>query len=553
MRNPVQRDGLGYVLDVPKDGVSIRADRIRESSGEITAELVVERAPDGHILRTRLNLLSATTRSSLAKDLSSRAPGPDWRKLLEVLCLGVVELEREGEPFQMIGRSPVRPEPPYLMRPMLFAGKPTILFGEGGVGKSSALAAAIAVSVASGQAAVDAWSVVTPGPVLVLDWEGDDGDWNDAVARIAAGMSIPPPLLHYRRMSGSLDGAVNEIAAYCDEHAIVLIVVDSVTWATRSMDRAAGIEEPAKRLFEALRHIGRSSLLIDHKSKAGLRDDESGSNPIGALVKVNAARASYELRRAGEPSADGTRHLALIARKLNPVAPQPPLGIAVRVTGGETRLWTEPVLLGDEVVVQQVKESGALWERIRDALLPGTPLTASQIVGRIGLDGPKDPIRTVENAMARKPAIFANAGGPGRDSRKWYLILQPGGGDVTVEGQMPVTWGRGDVPTTGRSATESPTGPVDNARDAPTDARAQNASMLRPMLADAPPPPDPPVGGYTERDSLSPVGRENLSPPVNVVTANGEGSRAQPPARESAPAPAGARAHEAAADWWEEL
>ena len=62
---------------------------------------------------------------------------------------------------------------------MLYVGKPTILFGEGGVGKSS-LAAAVAVAVQTGVAALDAWQVMASGNVLVLDWEGDGDDWNDA-------------------------------------------------------------------------------------------------------------------------------------------------------------------------------------------------------------------------------------------------------------------------------------------------------------------------------------------------------------------------------------
>ena len=87
-------------------------------------------------------------------------------------------------PSTATGRRPLRPQPPSLLRPMLYVGKPTILFGQGGVGKSSAIAAAIVVSVRTGVAALDAWEVVDSGEVLVLDWEGDADDWNDAVDSI---------------------------------------------------------------------------------------------------------------------------------------------------------------------------------------------------------------------------------------------------------------------------------------------------------------------------------------------------------------------------------
>jgi hypothetical protein len=420
MRNPVERDGLGYRWDITKEGVTLRADRLHESGEVLSAEVVVSRAPEGHLMRTRFNLLAAQTRSSLAKMLGAnpKGGGVAWGELLERFIDGVLELEREGPPFETIGSRPLRPQPPFLLRPMIYTGKPTILFGEGGVGKSSALAAAVAVSVQTGEAAIDAWQVVTPGNVLVLDWEGDGDDWNDAVARVAAGLRIEPPALHYRRMRGPLDAQVNEIAAYCDENDVVLVIIDSVTWASRSGERA-GVDEPTKRLFDALRAIGRASLLIDHKSKAAIRDDEGGSSPIGSIVKMNASRAAFELRKADDMDPDGTRHLALINHKQNPTALQPPLGIAVRVMGAETRIWTEPVRLGDAAVAREATSAGLVWERLRDLLRTRGPMTGLNLVAYLGLDG-KDPLRQVEMAMNRRPTIFGTDG-TDRNTRKWYL------------------------------------------------------------------------------------------------------------------------------------
>lgn len=425
MKNPVERDGLGYRWDIPKDGITLRADRLHESGEVLTAEVVIERAPEGRLVRTRINLLAAQTVASLGKQLGSQDRGRavEWNTILGRFIDGVLALEREGAPFETIGRRPLRPQPPYLLRPMLYAGKPTILFGEGGVGKSSAIAAAVAVSVQTGVAVLDAWQVITPGEVLVLDWEGDGDDWNDAVARLAAGLRIEAPALHYRRMKGALDGQVHEIATYCDQHDIRLLIVDSVTWATRNSGDRGSVDEPVKRLFDALRAIGRASLLIDHKSKAAIADDQStGASPIGSIVKVNAARATFELRKADEKDPDGTRHLALINRKVNPADEQGPLGIAVRYAGGETLMWTEPVRLADQTVARQVDAAGSLWQRIEDVLRVRGPMTGPTICGHLGIEG-KDPLRTVEIAMGRKPRVFGVAGEL-RNTRKWFLLAE---------------------------------------------------------------------------------------------------------------------------------
>lgn len=423
MKNPVRRDGLGYRWDIQRDGLTLKADRIHETGDTLTAEVVVERAPEGHLIRGRINLLAPQTRASFAKQLAAlpggKGQGVEWQETLERFFDGVLLLEREGPPFERIGTRALRPEPPYLIRPMVYVGKPTILFGEGGVGKSSTVAAAIAVSVQSGVPVLDCWNVVQRGDVLVLDWEGDGDDWNDATSRVCAGIGIEPIELHYRRMRGALDADVHRIAAYCDENDIALVIVDSVTWATREAGRGP-TDEPVKRMFDALRIIGRASLLIDHKSKAAIADDQTtGASPIGSIVKVNAARATFELRKADDTDADGTRHLALINWKQNPTALQPPVGIATRHVGGRTSLWTEPVRLNDTHVAREVNASGVLWQRIREVLLARGHMSGPTLVGHLGLGG-KDPLRQVETAMTRKSSVFGTTG-TDRNTRTWYL------------------------------------------------------------------------------------------------------------------------------------
>ena len=52
----LERVGLGYRWDIVSEGVRILADRITESRGDMSAEVTVQRSPEGHVMRARVNL-----------------------------------------------------------------------------------------------------------------------------------------------------------------------------------------------------------------------------------------------------------------------------------------------------------------------------------------------------------------------------------------------------------------------------------------------------------------------------------------------------------------
>ncbi len=354
MRPQVVRDGLGYRYEVPGEGVSIRADRIRESSGELTAELTVERAPEGHLAVTRINLLASQTRASFAKALALRSNHFDWAAAMEALCLGVLALERQGDPWVAVGRQPARISPPYLLAPFLFERKPTILFGEGGLGKSTVLASAIAVAVATGVVPMREWRSISTGPVIVLDWEGEPEDWNDSLVGICRGLAIDPIEVDHRVCRGPLETQIHAIVERAERIGAALVIVDSAEAAMRS-PRDSGTDDPAKRFYDALRLVPAAALVIDHVSKAVIEHGGRGS-PIGNVTKTNRARATWELRTSRKPDADGTRHLKLLNRKMNLDREHPPMGIGVLRADGAIRLWGEAIADDGDQIARRAPE-----------------------------------------------------------------------------------------------------------------------------------------------------------------------------------------------------
>lgn len=358
----LERVGLGYRWDIVSEGVRILADRITESRGDMSAEVTVQRSPEGNVMRGRVNLSSMTARKSTASYCRERAPNTDWQDLLERFAVAVIDHEREGSPIEKVGNRPLRGKPSWLLDPMLVEGTATILYGEGGIGKST-MTAAIAVSVATGQPLLEGWAVPKARKVLVLDWESDSDDWNDLFQLLRAGMAADDPDILYMSCAGALPGMLHRLSAVVSEQDIGLVVVDSVGLATPSSREGSDANESALRLFSALRTLGVTSLLIDHVSKAQVANETSVQGPYGSVYKTNSARSVYELRQASADD-DASRTVVLHHRKANRTARQQPVGI--RITRDDVHIHLERTEL------PHVSQFGRSSDR------EGRPLTGSQ-------------------------------------------------------------------------------------------------------------------------------------------------------------------------------
>lgn len=339
-RPRVERIGLGYLASFDKLGVKLRFDRLRESRGDTSCELIVLRY-DSHLLRQRFNLVSGPTRASTAKDLDGR-PRPkdwtrvDWREVLEMSCLAVLDLYRAGEPFSRVGHEPLSERSARrLIDPWLPFGKPTLLYAPWGAGKST-LGAALVVSLELGIEVVPGWPPPAP-PVrcLILDWESDRTEWNDRLARIAAGVgatwSVDQAALH-RACRAPLDEQVEQVAETIARHGIGFVLIDSAEKAIGASSAAESYGDRAGRLYEAIDRLGVTSVILDHVSGEDMKrtDGRVIRKAIGSTMKGAWARAVYELKRERDPDTVEKRvELVLHTAKVNDAAPQRPFEFAI--------------------------------------------------------------------------------------------------------------------------------------------------------------------------------------------------------------------------------
>lgn len=332
--------GLGYEAAGP-DGVMLTLTHVREIRGDLTAELTVARFGE-HLYRSRVNLSSGQARVSTARLLAAHPfgreiseeeggpwPAPDWRELLEQTAIGVLDLQREGEPIEQVGQLPMAERPPRVIDPYLPAAV-TLLWAPQGTGKST-LAVAVAVTLQEVVEVIPGWVPVSGCNVLILDWEAGPQEWNDRIARVAAGIGIEPPSIAYRRMRHPLADQVEQLAVELDRRDIGFVIVDSYEKAAGAGDAGASYEDKANRMFTALDRLARPALVLDHVAGEDVKGGVSRIHvkSIGSVLKGAWARATYDLKRDPELSSDARTELVLHNVKLNDAAKLRPYEFAV--------------------------------------------------------------------------------------------------------------------------------------------------------------------------------------------------------------------------------
>lgn len=338
------RKGLGYVGVFPPS-IKLEAHGLRWSGGELHAELHVT-VGGLAIHRARFNLSSTTARTTLAKTLSARSSTKvDWTRALEQLCQHILGEERRGEPFERVGRLARRQGTRYLLYPMMPVDEPTLLFADGGTGKSY-LAVAIACSVQAGIPILPGFDLRKKGPVLYLDWETSRDEINERVQAVCAGAGIEPVEFFYRRCTTALTDQVEEVAGLIAQEGIALVVADSLGFALGQQSERGSAEETAIRFFTAVRHLKTTVLGIDHLKKEDAQSKGGPLKPYGSGYKVNAARSTWSVRKQNDVDGD----LILENQKLNNGRRAAPVGLRATFEENEDGLTTKVTYSPMEVV-----------------------------------------------------------------------------------------------------------------------------------------------------------------------------------------------------------
>ena len=349
-RPPKQEVSGGvYVYTWDEEQVQIVVQRIREDSRHTpSAEIRIRGKTEGHIHNTRINLLSTQARNQVARHCAGRCTaGREWDAIVEQFAVMTLDHWRQGEPVINLGTVSPPPEPIYRLSPFLLEGETTLIYGDGGIGKSY-VAAYLASQIDQG-IKVGRYSPIQ-GKVLYLDYETNREIAARRFQAITRGFGFGEPSnVMYRFCFQPLAADIAEIQKIVAEENIDCIVIDSAGPACGGDPESAS---SAINYFTALRSLRKTTLTIAHRSKSG------SAGPFGSVYWVNYPRATYELKKSQEVN-DDTMHVALIHRKANEGRLQEPVSFrfdfhkgAVTVT--EELLEDVPGFIGELPIAEQL-------------------------------------------------------------------------------------------------------------------------------------------------------------------------------------------------------
>lgn len=303
-----------YTFDWPDEQVKVSFDRLHEGrDGDLSAEAeITSRRTGGTQLlhHAKLNLISTRSRTDIVKALLLRIPDIDWGGIMEMACHEAIKHWREGDPVIDLREVPPMAGSRFLLNPYVEYGGPTILFADGGSGKSL-FALACGLSIASGRNILGE-TPASAQPVLYLDWESDPETHADRrrALCVGAGLDDMDGAIFYRRQTSSLAESASHIRREIASRGIGFAVIDSLGAARGGEPESA---DSTIRLFNAARTLGVPWMGVDHVTKNG---GDMQAKPFGSVFTHNLARLTWSLEKV-EEGGDGTMTISLSNRKAN--------------------------------------------------------------------------------------------------------------------------------------------------------------------------------------------------------------------------------------------
>lgn len=313
----VADQGDGWIVRVPAPtGTAVfdfQAFRLFRGELQTDCEVWLEDAPgtpkDHHW--ARLVLASTSGRQNFARELKENLGDQQWLRLLSQ-AVGIVRTayveDDAAEYIDMVDPTADR----YLVAPLSLENRPSVLFGDGGTGKSFlALRVAVCAMFRIG------WGETFKAPdrrakVMYVDYEADAGTMRRRLERVLAGADLDLPagqFLYWHTKGRPFSELAEALRRRVIKDNIDLVIVDSAAGACGG---SASDDDLATAFFNALATLECGSLIVAHIPK----DQKDTTKPFGSTVWSNRARTTWYCLAETE-SEDTWLDVGLVHRKIN--------------------------------------------------------------------------------------------------------------------------------------------------------------------------------------------------------------------------------------------
>jgi hypothetical protein len=310
-----------------------------------------------------------------------------------------------------IGNGPIRvsqlnePGPRnWVIKNLIPDGALTILYGDGGLGKSY-IALAIATSVSGGLLFLG--ENIEQRNVLYVDADLDQDEFARRAFRVARGFGLtcPPDGLYYFQLKSSLyrEEVQRKLEEIVTQKQVGFAVIDSLTVASGGLD-----VNDASSVIEVLKGIAPlgTVLAIDHVAKPQFGTDPTSRRPFGSTFKHNLARSQIQIQSSGGV-------IKLLPNKANFSALAAPIYLVPTFTDREIKYK-----LADATEVREADSEIRAVDRIAKALAGHMDgVTPKDLAAEIGLM--EKTVRNHLTALAQQGR--AKSLGDGR----WTVVPDP--------------------------------------------------------------------------------------------------------------------------------
>ncbi len=370
-------------------------DQLHTQRNSIMAELTITVGGTEVLSLKDIGLKNNKGQTEIANGLEKITGKIPWKVLFPKACSMVLVRHREGDPLRRLTVETPIPSLTYQINPFVFQNKPTVLYGDGGLGKSSlALLCAMLCSMGETVAGIRALK----GNTLYLDYEDS---YDVHVRRMQAIAACHPCLaraeVRYQFCNEPLPTLTHTLLRRIQSEEITFLVLDSLAAATGG---DAG-PEAASKIFRAIRTLNVGTFILAHVSKTP-SDGQEHPTVYGSVFNQNFPRGTWELRKQQDVGEEVVE-LGLYNWKSNLVRQHTSFGLRVTYNAESTKIGYEQ---SDLSKTPELAQGLPAWARIRTLLEDGHERTTKEVSEDLDLK-----LSTAKSELSR-----------GAKRRKWMKI-----------------------------------------------------------------------------------------------------------------------------------